>query len=203
LTKQQKRFEAIEDDDFEQEQGDSDLEDDNLVQTPTLSPALTGKAGKGGRKKKAETVVEESLVKAEQQDGITKETKTEKRKRERREAEAAALAKARELHGTDFDEDEDEDEDEDDDVARVPRTDDLLYEDDMLGDVVGHYNDEHVSDETMDEETRARLQEADYETKRRDIWDLIAQVQIPQVMVCPSSLSLSLSLSLPCLYAHL
>ncbi|KAI9239785.1 MAG: SNF2 family N-terminal domain-containing protein [Podila humilis] len=177
LTKQQKRFEALEDDGFEQEQGNSDLQDDELVQTPTPSPLLICKAGKGGRRKKVQTVVEESLVKAEQLDGFIKETKTEKRKRERREAEAAALAKARELHGTDFDEYEDED----DDVARVPKTDDLHYEDDMFGDVVGHYNDEHVSDATMDEETRARLQEADYETKRRDIWDLIAQLQIPQM----------------------
>lgn len=169
------------DDGFEQEQGNFDLEDDDLVQTPTPSPVLICKAGKGGRRKKVQTVVEESLVKTEQLDGFTKETKTEKRKRERREAEAAALAKARELHGADSDEYEDED----DDVARVPRTDNLHYEDDMFGDVVGDYN-EHVSDATMDEETRARLQEADYETKRRDIWDLIAQVQIPQVIVYSS-----------------
>ncbi|KAF9334796.1 putative DNA helicase ino80 [Podila minutissima] len=176
LTKQQKRFEALEDEGFEQELNDSDLEDD-LVQSSTPSPAPTGKSGRGGRRRKVQTVAEESLVKAEQLDGVTKETKAEKRKRERREAETAALAKARELHCADIDEDEDEF----DDVARVPRTDDLQYEDGMFEDVVGYYNDEHVSDGIVDEETRARIQETDYESRRRDVWDLIAQVQIPQM----------------------
>ncbi|KAG0343236.1 putative DNA helicase ino80 [Podila horticola] len=175
LTKQQKRFEAMEDDDLEREQNDPGLEEDDLVRTPTPSP--TGKAGKGGRRRKVQTVVEESLVKAGQVDEVTKETKAEKRKRERREAETAALAKAREIHGTDVDEDEDEF----DDVARVPRTDDRQYEDGMFEDVVGHYTDEHVSDGMLDEGTRARIQETDYESRRRDIWDLIAQVQIPQM----------------------
>ncbi|KAG0092899.1 putative DNA helicase ino80 [Podila epicladia] len=176
LTKQQKRFEALEDEGFEQEQNDSDLEEDDHVQTPTPPPAPTGKPGKDSRRRKVKTVEEESLVKAEQLDGVTKETKVEKRKRERREAETAALAKARELLGTDIDEDEDEF----DDVARVPRTDDLQYEDGMFEDILGHYNDEHVSD-GVDEETCARIQETDYESRRRDVWDLIAQVQIPQM----------------------
>ncbi|KAG0036182.1 putative DNA helicase ino80 [Podila clonocystis] len=176
LTKQQKRFEALEDEGFEQDQNDSDSED-GFAQTPTPSPAPASKPGKGGRRRKLQTVGEDSLVKAEQLDGITKESKAEKRKRERREAETAALAKAHELHGTDIDEDEDEF----DDVARVPRTDDLQYEDDMFEDVLGHYNDEHVSHEFMDEGTRARIQENDYESRRRDVWDLITQVQIPQM----------------------
>ncbi|KAG0339441.1 putative DNA helicase ino80 [Podila humilis] len=189
VAKQQKRLEKLEEDEMDQELEESESDNEELTEEATPSPAPTPTpTSKGGRgKKKTQRVAaDDSAIKEEQvEEQLVKETKAEKRKRERREAaEVAALAKAQELHGDDFDDQEDED----DDSARVPRADgsnsdnddgDESSDNEMEGSIMD--DDQELEEPELDEATIARMQEADYENKRRNLWDLIAHVQIPQM----------------------
>ncbi|KAF9415434.1 putative DNA helicase ino80, partial [Podila epigama] len=196
LAKQQRRNGVAEEEEVEQEEEPVKEEEVIVVQEPTPPPAPTpaptkAKGGRG-RKKVQPNAEDESAVKTERAEEPTpKETKAEKRKRERREAaEAAALAKAQELHGKEEKEEEDEEEngEEEEDITRVAQLDDSDAESNAQeetniddADQSAESEDEALEEPEEDQEMLLKRQEAQYEAKRREIWDLIAQVQIPQM----------------------
>ncbi|KAF9431688.1 putative DNA helicase ino80 [Entomortierella beljakovae] len=206
LVKQERRLESksandspmggMEEEDDEEEEGflgSRAVSADSRA--PSQQPQPVAGKGKGRGRKKLQAVQGDGNVKREQDDeSLSKETKAERKRRERKEAadalamaqlqaiRAKARAQEQELTGHD-------DVDDDDQDAHVPRSthydeesDDQSYINDrrIEYDASEDERDAEINAE-LDEEAMARRQEKEYESRRREIWDLIAHKHIREM----------------------
>lgn len=193
MAKQEKRLESATPSETATDQNDDQDEGYLGSATPGTSKSLglplqlTKGRGRGRKKLHGS-----GSIKTEGDELARKETKAERKRREKKQAaEAAALAqvramaKIRELghQATETPQEESDDQD-----ANVPGTN--TYDDDSDEPdyeaprrTLDPLEDERseVGQDAMDEESIARRQDREYESKRRAIWDLIAHRQVREV----------------------
>lgn len=194
MAKQEKRLESATPSETATDQNDDQDEGYLGSHAPGASkpldlPLLVSKGRGRGRKK----LHSSGSIKTEGDELARKETKAERKRREKKmAAEAAALAQVRamaKIRELGHQAPETPQEESDDQDANVPgdtyedESDEPDYEQsprrtlDPLEDERG----EAGQNDAMDEESIARRQDREYESKRRAIWDLIAHRQVREV----------------------